>query len=410
MRIDSSGNVGIGTSSPTQKLNVRGGRSVFQANSDLYSIQVEGASGAGQYYIGATNEASPSLVFSNVVGTERMRIDGSGNVGIGVIPETDWSSTGSALQIGGMGFICGTDGTGDLGGALMWGANARQTSGWGGTSNWKYIANEQSAMYQTGDGRHRFFVAGAGSADATITWNEAVNIDNSGNVGIANTTPSSFFAGATNLVIGSGSGNEGMTIFSGTSSIGNIKFADGTGSDAAKTAGGIRYDHSGNFMRFDTNGGTERMRIDSAGIVTMPYQSAFNAVKTTTQSNIATGSDVTITFQVELFDQNNDFSSNTFTAPVTGRYLLSTRVRLEDVDTAADYYILKIITSNRNWINIMNPDFTADGDFHSQELTVLADMDAGDTAYVILNQSGGTAQTDIVGDSSYSYFCGFLAC
>jgi hypothetical protein len=80
--------VGIGTNAPTQKLNVRGGRSVFQANSDLFSIQIEGGAGGGQYYIGATNEASPSLVFSNVGGAERMRIDSSGNVGIGTTTPT----------------------------------------------------------------------------------------------------------------------------------------------------------------------------------------------------------------------------------------------------------------------------------------------------------------------------------
>ena len=44
-----------------------------------------------------------------------------------------------------------------------------------------------------------------------------------------------------------------------------LSFSDGTGSDAAKTAGGIRYDHSGNYMRFNTNDGSERMRIDSDG-------------------------------------------------------------------------------------------------------------------------------------------------
>jgi len=133
-------------------------------------------------------KASSGTAGNAVSFSETVRIDSSGNVGIGVVPETDWSSTGTALQIGGMGFICGHDGTGDFAGALMWGSNARQTSGWGGTSNWKYIANEQSAMYQTGDGKHRFFVAGAGSADATITWNEAVNIDNSGNLLVGQTT------------------------------------------------------------------------------------------------------------------------------------------------------------------------------------------------------------------------------
>ena len=56
------------------------------------------------------------------------------------------------------------------------------------------------------------------NSDAT-----AVTIDSSENVGINNTTPGSFFAGATNLVVGSGSGGTGMTIHSGTSSIGSME-------------------------------------------------------------------------------------------------------------------------------------------------------------------------------------------
>jgi hypothetical protein len=88
MRINSTGNVGIGTSNPTQKLTVRGGRSVFQANSETYSLQLEYGAGTGQYYIGATNSADPDLVFSNVAGTERMRITSAGNVGIGTSSPT----------------------------------------------------------------------------------------------------------------------------------------------------------------------------------------------------------------------------------------------------------------------------------------------------------------------------------
>jgi hypothetical protein len=122
-----------------------------------------------------------------------------------------------------MGYICGHDGTGDFAGALMWGSNARQTSGWGGTSNWKYIANEQSAMYQTGDGKHRFFVAGAGSADATITWNEAVNIDNSGNLLVNRTSSTSSTVGCELDAIGRAM----FTRASGVSLLLNITTDDG---------------------------------------------------------------------------------------------------------------------------------------------------------------------------------------
>jgi len=87
MRIDTSGNVGIGTTSIQGKFNVASGRSFFGANSETYSIGVgytQARVASGQtYYIGATDSATPSLVFSNEAGTERMRIDSSGNVGIG---------------------------------------------------------------------------------------------------------------------------------------------------------------------------------------------------------------------------------------------------------------------------------------------------------------------------------------
>jgi hypothetical protein len=84
MRIDSSGNVGIGTTSIAGKFNVGGGRSNFGANSEVYSIAVgytQGRCNSGQtYYIGATDSATPDLVFSNAAGTERMRLDSSGNL------------------------------------------------------------------------------------------------------------------------------------------------------------------------------------------------------------------------------------------------------------------------------------------------------------------------------------------
>jgi|APGre2960657404_1045060.scaffolds.fasta_scaffold22123_1 hypothetical protein len=93
---------------------------------------------------------------------------------------------------------------------------------------------------------------------------EAMRIDSSGNVGIGTASPSSFYSEARNLVVGTGTGGQGMTIYAGTASQSRIMFADGTtGSDPY--TGFVQYDHSSNALNFGTNGGTERARITSDG-------------------------------------------------------------------------------------------------------------------------------------------------
>ena len=91
-------------------------------------------------------------------------------------------------------------------------------------------------------------------------------IDSSGRVGINTNTPGSFDAGADNLVVGSGSGDNGITIYSGTSNLANLYFADGT-SGSAVYSGGMNYNHSTDQMALFTNGGQTRMSIDSSGRV-----------------------------------------------------------------------------------------------------------------------------------------------
>jgi hypothetical protein len=73
--------VGIGTSSPSAKFEVRGGRSWFQANSEPYAVYVSYASGTNGYFIGGTSTSA--LAFSDGGGNERMRIDSSGNLLVG---------------------------------------------------------------------------------------------------------------------------------------------------------------------------------------------------------------------------------------------------------------------------------------------------------------------------------------
>jgi hypothetical protein len=79
-------------------------------------------------------------------------------------------------------------------------------------------------------------------------------------IGISNNIPGSFYAGGNNLVVGSGSGSEGITIYGGAES--NLFFADGT-DIADNLRGRIEYSHGSEAMLFYTNN-AYAMRIDSS--------------------------------------------------------------------------------------------------------------------------------------------------
>jgi hypothetical protein len=120
-------------------------------------------------------------------------------------------------------------------------------------------------------------IGGASAAAGTFTTftstgiddnatSTAITIDSSQNVGIGTTSPATFNAAqCNNLVVGTGSGGEGITVYSGTTSQGGLAFADGT-SASDQYRGLIQYDHNSNNMLFWTNT-SERMRIDSSGNV-----------------------------------------------------------------------------------------------------------------------------------------------
>jgi len=154
-----------------------------------------------------------------------------------------------------------------------------------------------------------------------------------------------------------------------------------------------------------SNGDTERMRIDATGAVTMPLQPAFEVKPASKQSNIAINSQLTIVFGTEVFDQNADFASNTFTAPVAGKYQFNFSLFLSDIDSAAAYYNVYITTTNENIEIIFDPDFGQDAAYWNITGSVLCELDASDTAFLRIQQSGGTSQTDI---DVASRFSGYL--
>jgi hypothetical protein len=198
-------------------------------------------------------------------------------------------------------------------------------------------------------------------------------------------------------------GEAGLNIQTSATGTGYVLFGDGAG--AAAYRGQIRYSQTDDSMNFHTVT-TTRLSIDSSGRVTMPYQPAFSAIPATTQSNIAINTVVTVVFGTERFDVGANFASNTFTAPVTGKYSLHAHLRLENVDSAATYYMLRITTSNEEYQSLFTAtSLSADTQYWPIAMNCLADMDASDTAVVTIYQSAGTSQTDIQAES---YFNGIL--
>lgn len=93
----------------------------------------------------------------------------------------------------------------------------------------------------------------------------AMRVQNNGSVSIG-TTVKVFNAGGLPLIVGSGSGNQGMTIYSGTASSGSIHFADTATTGVDSYRGRIRYDHNTADMILSSNA-IDSVFINSVGSV-----------------------------------------------------------------------------------------------------------------------------------------------
>ncbi len=131
-----------------------------------------------------------------------------------------------------------------------------------------------SSTFLRGDGSWQTAGVDGITSSANAT---AITIDANEKVGIVTTTPNSYEAEASQLVVGTTSGNNGMTIASGSGSVGSIYFADGT-SGNTKYRGYLTYTHSGTEkMAFGVSASTA-MTIDSGGQVGIGIGSPTNFV------------------------------------------------------------------------------------------------------------------------------------
>lgn len=163
-------------------------------------------------------------------------------------------------------------------------------------------------------------------------------------------------------------------------------------------------------------GTNDVIRISTDGEVTMPLQSAFLAYNSSSDGSVTgNGTSATVDFDTEVFDQNSDFASDTFTAPVDGRYQLDATVYLYDL-TNADACKIRIKTSNRNYedCHCYGSAIGTGGSYNPINMTAstLADMDSGDTCTIEVYSSGEGSDSNGIGGSAsilMSYFSGYLA-
>jgi hypothetical protein len=281
----STDRVGIGTNAPAVKLDVNGSFRVGTATSAGVTAQFGNTgnvvtfidSGATTGNIGVVG-ANPMAFYTN--GSERMRLDSSGNLGLGVTSPTAKLDVYATNFAGGPAIGARYNASNDRIGFNVANSNAYAYLGYN-TNNAAssdtptYDLSKAATQLRMDGGSFKFNIAASGTAGNAISFTQAMTLDASGDLLVGGTSSlgyrSQVFAstnGYTQALVQTSafnSGNLSGTVYAG--------YYDGSSiTDMASIRGGKENTTSGNYggvLAFYTrpNGGsdTERARITSGG-------------------------------------------------------------------------------------------------------------------------------------------------
>ena len=149
------------------------------------------------------------------------------------------------------------------------------------------------------------------------------------------------------------------------------------------------------------------LTVDADGHVTKPLNTAFRVYQSS-PTDYANGHTMYNQNITEVYDVNSDMATNgTFTAPVTGKYLISVSA-YDAAATEETGYDMILTTSNRTyrWGNRMEYRDNYTGYTNAKmEGTLIVDMDASDTCTVTC---GATTTITNASNQEHSYFSGIL--
>jgi hypothetical protein len=164
-------------------------------------------------------------------------------------------------------------------------------------------------------------------------------------------------------------------------------------------------------------GTNDTWRMDTSGRRLLPLQPAFSATLSTSQAN-ATGDGTTyhIPFDSVIFDKGSNFTTGAaanFTAPVTGTYLFIGATGFGNISSQLAG-VLTIVTTLRTYagIDLRLSAVQSAGNTAILNISCIANMNAGDTAFLTAQADDSTKTLSILGlnfsPTLVTYFQGFL--